>query len=236
MAGRGCKYGDYVEYVPSLKEFILMPEETGYPIPQKFHPSNNTLWRVFDGEDDNGDIVLLSDRNIGSVTFMGKIGFAKGPATLDRLCNAYVNPQYAVSGSCLGATEATVLELNPECCSFENVYNASSQERDIYTDNNYLQDVNWIRRSGLMKNSNRDIWLPARHTEELSFFHTMQFGMTIWNGYSNEKGVASLYIAYQAGGGYEYQSNYGVRAKVLLRRDVRFNGEGTKTRPYTLVV
>ena len=238
MTGRNCKCGDFVLYVPSLTEYVVTPEESGYRLPQVFNPSTNTLWRVFrEATADNENIVLLSHRSIGSLTLEGKVGFAKSVGTLNRLCNAYADPKFAVSGQSIGSTERSITELEMDTCSCDWMMTASSAEKQNHSDNEYYDDLNWLRYTGLMRKSDRYVWLASRHAEEASIFHAMDFSMPVWNGCKNNKEMVCLYKAYREGGGYDYQATYAVRPKIVLRGDVQLiDGDGSKTKPYILKV
>lgn len=234
MSGCNCKFGDYVRYIPELTEYIVTPEESGYSHPQTFNPSENTLWKVFYEEEGN-EILLISARSIGTLTLEGQIGFANGVGALNRLCSAYANPKVAVGGRSIGCTENSISELKVETCCCDWVKNASPTERQPYDEKECEEDLSWLRCSGLMKKSNRYVWLASRHSEE-SLFHTVHFGMSAWNGCRDEKESVCLYKSYPAGGGYSYRASYGVRPVIRLRSDARFGfGAGSKERPYVFL-
>jgi len=234
MEGRYGKFGDYVYYQPSLSEYLVMPEESGYHDVQRFNPSNNVLWKVlYCGED---TLELISARSIGVLALEGKIGFANAVDTLSRLCQAYVNPYYAVKGRSIGSTDKSVGKLNPDVCSFECLMGAHLNEEAPYHEAEYQEDLSWLRCTGVMAKSDREVWLASRQIEPAPAFNAIDLGLTVWNGHQDKKSTICLYRAYQQGGGYDYRVFAGVRPVILLKENVLLNGgNGSKNKPYNLI-
>ncbi len=109
--------GDYIDYVPDGKPYLITAGNSGYSEDQTFkETANKVKWRLWSKANDT--ITLISDKSIGSITFSGSNGYNNAIYLLNNACNSvYKNDN-------LGATARSI--------SMEDIDNISKFDKSEY--------------------------------------------------------------------------------------------------------
>ena len=101
------KIGDYVNMTPTSTEYIVQSNITGYSSDQTINPSELSLWRVIN-INDNDTIDLVSEyASSASVYLDGKIGYQNSISVLNKIASQYTNPKYTVASRHMGYSNQT---------------------------------------------------------------------------------------------------------------------------------
>ncbi len=132
--------GDYVSYIPILKNYAITRTQTGYDQNQIINPSELNLWRVIRKNED-GSIDLVSEYTSSSaIRIKGKVGYKNYIGTLNRIANSYETPGITDSSRYMGydgqtefITDETALNSTtvpwPNSSNINNSVKGSERER-----------------------------------------------------------------------------------------------------------
>lgn len=152
-----AKIGDYVEYFPSVTQFTVKYEMSGYPEEQQYDPSKTTLWRVF--RNITGGVEIASSSSAGLFSVAGETGYASIVDIMTEFSNAFVNSRYALRGRAMGSTQSSIgrIQVPQDWRAHFNGY-----ARYPYYDEEYTNDVNQIYANGLMTEKWLNMFLASR--------------------------------------------------------------------------
>ncbi len=94
--------GEYVEYIPNSTSYQTDTATTGHTESQTFNPSTTTLWRIISNDGTNIKLIssdVINDTSSAGLSLKGNTGYTNAVTTLTNLAGAYVNTDYAASGS-----------------------------------------------------------------------------------------------------------------------------------------
>lgn len=223
-ACNSVKVGGYVAYRPSVERFSVDYWKTGVYDTQVFYPSKELNWRVYKKED--GRIELVSAESVGDLCIGGEIGYAKLGKTLNELCRAYVNPEWADDACSIGYTSESVEEIRTpimwqDIAKLENPF--------PYVDTVYKREVDYIRRKKLYHSFER-VWLPTRNVHKHKKYISLRAGCLTASGKVSE---CVLYFKNNTMERLEKACVCGVRPRILLKKGLFLeSGLGTKEEPY----
>lgn len=215
--------GTYVKYVLMNTSYSLESDDTGANNSQEFKPNNAISWKVFSNQ--GNEVELVSDKNIGELTFQGKIGYSKAVGTLKNLCNQYVNNLYALSGRCLGSSDDSVEEVDVDELNFELDFDNTPE--NVYSDNYFNKDMEKLKEQSLVYD---EVFFASRNVEDDDV--AKRFGIR----YILNNTVEDEFI-YEVSESSDSESavTKGVRAVITLKPDVCIvGGTGIETDPYVL--
>ena len=209
--------GAYIKYQPSSTSCAVLAEDSGDDKKQIYNPSNITSWKVF--KNNNGQLDIISSESVGDLTLKGATGYAKAVDTLNKMCQAYVNPRYADNGRCLGYIEGNsmgIVDTNKYPLTWEYI---KSQESTgfPYMDDCYVDDrtiINTIIDGEYpLHHSSGHVWLASRRLGTIQEY----VGFFVRNLYNNGSYKNQyLYDWSSDGTGASYSYTSGVRPVISL--------------------
>jgi len=213
--------GMYVEYVPSVDNRMIIPEESGMGKDQMYWSDEAKLWQIYKMED--GCIQLISEKSIGNLMLKGASGYRNLVSTLKRVCTLFANHPLAVSARCLGETDK----------SYPVVTRA-------FRDMEYISDVKWMKDKGFSIKEDA-AWLASREFYEMNkrdekkrklFLHAMTL--------THDNHVCGKLLFSKDGTKRDYDeftATGAVYPIVTFQPGVKLiGGDGTKARPFKMSI
>lgn len=117
----GITVGAYVDYVPNTDSFTMPAEQTGCDEVQTLTTNTDIKWKYL-GKDDNGNILLISDKATSdTVKFNGVNGYNNAVNLIDDACNTLYANQYGT------ARNLKIEEIETRLSDFQSVLDKSFQ-------------------------------------------------------------------------------------------------------------
>ena len=186
---------------------------------------------------DKGRIQIISKESVGNLTLGSDTDAAKAAndyanavSILNTKAQEYVNPDYAIAGRSVGATEDSIGQINTT--QYPLTFAAAREQKLPYHDEYYTYDQGIIQKSTELQHTGADVWLASRNFNAYSDKSTF-FGCFITSsGNTNGRG---LLIAHPDGTPNSSTFTYGVRPVITLRPDIEvIGGSGLQSDPYKL--
>jgi hypothetical protein len=250
------RIGDYFSMTPDSNTYTISISETGHSTNQTIQPSELTLWRVINIQND-GKIEAVSEYTSTTiVTFASTTGYTNIIGGLQTIATQYSKSGYTYSTRNFGYDGQTLVILNtssydgtatkPTAPSTTTTPTPTTGTGTEYGDG-LLGDTLYLRDYLLVKNvygnliaykkgtnTEAEYWLSSRQYiyDELSL--TFSFngrridtnGDIVFNGFRQYLGGTS----FMDGSG-----NFYIRPIITLNSNIRTNGgNGKKSNPYTL--
>lgn len=215
--------GDYVEYIPDLEKCLVSAEHSGCCKEQAFYPSLRKLWRVFKvGE----CVELISAKSVGNLVLSGFYGYLNSDRLLDYVADSFVNPQYAISGRCLGSGRTVFPTTKWITCYNEDSAKIETVAHDSVSDAEYLCLHDLLPKRGMF-------WCAERYEDKEE--SDIYLGCRCMNGEDGD--VYGVCFQHEECGEIAklYSHKKGILVIVRLKDDVDFmDGEGTLGSPWKL--
>jgi len=216
------KPGDFVEYTPSVKEFVL-PAGDGVKVECVFNPSALTKWVVL--QNDLGCVELIPAESPGRVILYGCAGWRNLVKILLVACEPYADGEYALSSRTLGVTyheEVISPESLMEACEKREMYR--------YQEFGHANDLNQMQNTAV--HSAHIAWCGSRNVRPV------EEGYCLCARLSVGKAVGEVCLATISNDGVilkEQEMSFDICPAVLMADDVIITGgDGTKDKPYKL--
>jgi len=244
--------GAYIAYETKTEDIVVLGTDTGTDDDQIFNPIDYISgWRVLYNND--GQVEIISAESVGNLTlgkgasatnefdscFDGsKNGYANAIYVLNKMCNDYANPRWAVSGRCPGQGNGIDI-LFSEGITLADISHANLgkkiEARESlfpYEDDHNEMELENIRNN--VPHQNGIIWLASR-------------GIGIGGGTSvflvntlradGKTAIAPLYMGSYSSESDANSMTFGVRPIISLKRDIEIiGGDGTKSNPYKISI
>lgn len=222
--------GHYVVYTPTLEKYVVSKEKTGDAEDQIFHPHMHTLWRVF--RKDGARLQLIPVKTVGSLALNGVAGFEHGVDALNELSAAFVNPDYAEFGECIGnSSDSRNLNNNMNDFSLEAAVN------NVYTDNEWKADYSKLANSYAGSRYKEHIHLASRKTLNRNEALIGQAHCIMEIGPRGGHRSNVLFTISEDGEIDGFRVVAGVVPKITLKPEVKFiDGDGSQESPWRLEV
>ena len=243
------KIGDYVNMIPTSTEYIVPSNVTGYSSDQTINPSELSLWRVIN-INDNDTIDLVSEYvSSASVYFDGKIGYQNSISVLNKIASQYTNSKYTVASRHMGYSNQTekiidTSALDSTSSPWSNNTSSSTTSSDEVKgggDMGYERDCNLVRNSvGTLVANNVETmqrtpyWLASRN-----YNYGTSTGWRFGIRYIHQgDDMDTNFIYFYSDGNFEgilyYYDIRSVRPIVTIKAGLLPNGSGTSDDPYIL--
>ncbi len=243
------KIGDYVNMTPTSTEYIVQSNITGYSSDQTINPSELSLWRVIN-INDNDTIDLVSEyASSASVYLDGKIGYQNSISVLNKIASQYTNPKYTVASRHMGYSNQTekiidTFALDSTSSPWPNNTSSSTTSSDEVKgggDMGYERDCNLVRNSvgtlvaSDVKTKYKSYYWLASRNYNYGTSRGWRFGIRyIYPG----DGMDTDFIYFYSDGDFTGSSNYyymrSIRPIVTIKAGLLPNGSGTSDDPYIL--
>ena len=243
------KIGDYVNMIPTSTEYIVPSNVTGYSSDQIINPSELSLWRVIN-INDNDTIDLVSEYvSSASVYFDGKIGYQNSISVLNKIASQYTNSKYTVASRHMGYSNQTekiidTFALDSTSSPWPNNTSSSTTSSDEVKgggDMGYERDCNLVRNSvgtlvaSDVKTKYKSYYWLASRNYNYGTSRGWRFGIRyIYPG----DGMDTDFIYFYSDGDFTGSSNYyymrSIRPIVTIKAGLLPNGSGTSDDPYIL--
>lgn len=258
---RQLQVGDYFSLTPTLVTYSISDSITGYTSDQTINPSELTLWRVIDIQN-NGSVDAVSEYvSSTSVYFGGTTGYANLVGGLQTIAASYANDNYTIATRMMGYDGQTLTIQNtqsfngstrtaPSTTTTPSPSSGTGQEYGggVQGDSLYLNDCQLVSdvyigdtttygETGLKTyeengTEGMDYWLSSRYYGYSSATYYFFSGRSIgWDGVMTAKSFRFLNARTWS------SSNIGhpLRPIITLKSGVTLSGgSGTKASPYTL--
>ncbi len=230
--------GDYINYYPKKTSYSISTSYTGYTTStQTINPSELTLWRVININDD-GTIELLSEyTSSNSVYFYGQEGYKRIVCGLNHIASQYENDTYTVGSRYMGYNGQTEilssLCKSSSCLESQGGGDATTTENNMYAnkDIKLVEDAlgNLIANK-VGSSTSADYWLASRHYQLLSSNqNTYGYGRHI-DASGNPNAFEIMYMSQSR----EEPRNHYLRPIVVLKAGLTGLGTGSKENPWTI--
>ena len=248
--------GDYFTMVPDVSTYTISNSITN-SFTYTIAPSELTLWRVININDDNTIEAISEYVSSNDISFSGSIGYARLIEGLQLLAEQYAKAGYTKSTRMFGYNGQTLTISNTS--SFDGTNNTppstistpSTGEEyggGVLGDSLYLRDTKLVgdvyksdtstySTSGLKAykvdnhSTSESYWVANRHYK---YVNNTNFQFRVYH--INDGSFSSSAIRYYNGSWNNSNSgSAGIRPIITLKSNVHINGGvGTKTTPYTL--
>jgi len=222
--------GAYVKYQYPDKNLVMVSSDSGTNLDQVIVPKE-TRWQVFYNND--GQLDIISCDSVADIKLIGKQGYMNAVDVLNKVCSAFVNPDYATSARCLGSDVSSIDKI--ELHEMDLCYN--SHERFPYMDGAFFKDVKQLLDNNCIK-CKGSVWLASR------VFYLADATSIFWESYYF--GVRVLFHNKNVGNSYLYKVEHngkteikyeerGIRPVISLKPDIKIiGGIGTKEEPFII--
>ncbi|MBP3284296.1 MAG: hypothetical protein J6M02_02215 [Clostridia bacterium] len=222
------KPGDFVEYFPTVERFVL-PEGLGVVKEHTFYPSEVKLWQVLTEKE---NVELIPTGSVGRLKVHGKEAYLNIGGILRKVCRNYINPDYALSATSLGAGLDEY-----DCLSFSELEAELEEGCPFYPfrDFAYVKDCSWFRETGVSLNG--IVWFPSRTIREVKSEEEVRYFLMIriLTGTTVVERIMAE-IPENSEEKKEYTEEFGVCPNVMLAHNIGVaGGDGTKENPYRLI-
>lgn len=244
--------GDYFTMVPDSNSYTISTSMTGYTSNQTINPSELTLWRIININQD-GSIDAISDKTSSTmVYFRGVTGYKNYVNSLQTIASQYAKTGFTKSTRMMGYDGQTLTISNTSAFDGTNNTEPSANTTPSptqgsgleysggsYGDTLYLKDYQLVNRVGFVTankvgtTSNVRYYIASRH-------YYIERGEDFWEfgpKYIDLNGILGYnYIrVYDGGTWFDYSNSGYLRPIITLKSNIGIaGGAGTSSNPYTL--
>ena len=258
VAAGTVQVGQYIKYTPGEGTYTAKKEQTGYGSQEYIEwgyeapaTTDQTYTSVASAEDwrvlsvKGAEVTIVREEVLPALTLFGQIGYDNAVQELNNICSIYKDNKYAKE-----ARSITVEDVNGvtgySSSDMAAYGGGSSSEGGYgykYTHNGieYTQDYYEYTGTSKIENTTEEYKMLFKNKANSSNLYYWVASRCVNIYFSN----VGFYVRFVDGGnvyayyfydsdGYEGCSALGVRPVVVLKSNVRVNGSGTSTEPYTI--
>ncbi len=221
---------------PTLSNYKIPKGLTGYDSDQTINPSELTLWRVLQKNED-GTIDMISEYVSNEyITFKGELGYKNFIGVLNMIASAYTNSTYTEGSRCPGYNGQTEFISNSLSIETSGDTTPSSGMNSTEAvgggDSLYIADrdlINTVLKGFLAYKVNTTTY--SRYWFAYRFYY-YEPGSHYWNGGYAYNNIYHDCDFYGSNGTKAYNSS--IRPIVTLKSDLMVaNGDGTEGSPWS---
>jgi len=221
MLWRDLKDGTYVQYAPSMEQFVLSAGD-GVKGEHTFYPKHVKKWRVFRKE--LGAVEMIPAESAGRLTLFGRAGWRNAVLHQQNVCKTFVDGQFALESFCLGMT-FTDASISAESLQ-KHCKNGSLNQ---LTDYGYACDLKQMQNDVL---PSKISWLASRYVKRVENGYLLILRVSVG------KALGEAVMAEMTFDGVirkEYERTFDVCPVLIMAHNVgTCDGDGTLELPYAL--